>query len=88
MACVLWPAASEEGGVGDEAAPLFARCGTMEESSLVLEADEDLKEEVVGERDCHGRCLIYHRSGLASRVYAIAGNVRLDQALTNSIPIP
>jgi hypothetical protein len=43
-----WPAAPEEGGVGDEATPALARHGASEEGGRrdVFDVDEDLSDDV------------------------------------------
>jgi hypothetical protein len=45
-----WPAAPEEGEVGDETTPALARHGASEERGWdVLDVDEDLSDDVVRE---------------------------------------
>jgi hypothetical protein len=66
MACVLWPVMPEEGGVGNDGAPLLARHGASEQGCGLDggHAQEDLADDVV--REHCGLHLFFHLSSCAA----------------------
>jgi hypothetical protein len=65
------PATTEEGRVGDEAAPTLARRGAAEQGGPVVpDAEEDFEEHVVPER-CGRRRDLFHGHLLVRRICLI-----------------